>query len=107
MLNNCYLSGVARQVGVGHVVDGPEPEQAVVGAVWPVNCLVDVILNVTSDDGMETLMVSAGAGGHLKVSGAVSAAEQEGDVGHHGPGHSADAAHTPGGVLESLIVRRG
>ena len=51
-------------------------------------------------------MVSAGAG-HLKVSGAVSAAEQEGDVGHHGPGHSADAAHTPGGVLESLIVSMG
>ena len=51
MLNNCYLGGVARQVAVGHVVDGPEPEQAVVGAVWPVDRLADVILNVTSDDG--------------------------------------------------------
>ena len=47
-------------------------------------------------------MVSAGAVGHLKVSGAVSAAEQEGDVGHHGPGHRADAAHTPGSVLKCL-----
>ena len=33
------------------------------------------------------------------MSGTVSAAEQEGDVGHHGPGHSADVAHTPGRVL--------
>ena len=49
-------------------------------------------------------MVSAGAVGHLKVSGAVSAAEQEGDVGHHGPGHRADAAHTPGSVLKCLTV---
>ena len=51
MLKNCHLSGVARQVAVGNVVDGPEPEQAVVGAVWPVDRLADVILNVTSDDG--------------------------------------------------------
>ena len=74
----------------------PEPEQAVIGSVGPVDSRVDVFLNVSCghrghDDG--------GSYGHLKVSGAVSAAEQEGDIGHHGSRHSADTAHTPGRVL--------
>ena len=77
-------------------MDCPEPEQAVVGSVGPVDSRVDVFLNMSPghpdhDDG--------GSGDHLKVSGAVSAAEQEGDIGHHGPRHSADTAHTPGRVL--------
>ena len=51
MLYSCYLGGVARKVTVSHIVDGPEPEQAVVWSVGPVDRLVDMILNVTSDDG--------------------------------------------------------
>ena len=51
MLYSCYLGGVTRKVTVGHIVDGPEPEQAVVSSVGSVDRLVDMILNVTSDDG--------------------------------------------------------
>ena len=45
------------------------------------------------------ILIMMGTDGHLKVSGTVSTAEQEGDVSDHGPRHTADTAHTPGRVL--------